>query len=46
MSLMSYSITCSTGIGTFLFILVGILCGFSMVPGVHISLSPQEGEFS
>ena len=46
---MPYSITCSTKIltlviATFLFILVGILCEFAMVPGVSILLSPQEEE--
>ena len=43
---MLYSITFSTkiialAIAPFLFILVGILCEFAMVPGVYISLSPQ-----
>ena len=44
---MPYSITCSTKILTlaiaqFLFILVGVLCVFSVVPGVYILLSHQE----
>ena len=44
---MPYSITCFTIILTlaivpFLFILVGVLCEFAMVPGVYILLFPQE----
>ena len=44
---MPYSITCSTKILTlaiaqFLFILVGVLCVFSVVPGVYILLSHLE----
>ena len=43
------SITCSTKILTlaiapFLFIFVGIICEFAMVPGVYILLSPAEEE--
>ena len=46
---MLYSITCSTKslalpIAPFLFILVGVLCEFAMVPGMYILLSPQEEE--
>ena len=46
---MPYCITCSTKILTwaialFLFILVGVVCEFAMVPGVYILLSPQEKE--
>ena len=46
---MPYSITCSTEIFTlatapFLFIFVGVICEFAMVPGVYILLSPQEEE--
>ena len=44
---MRYSITCSTKTLTLakaplLFLLVGILCEFAIVLGVHILLSPQE----
>ena len=44
---MPSSITCSTktlnfAIAPFLFILVGVLCEFAMVPGLYILLSPQE----
>ena len=44
---MFFSITCSIEIltsakGPFLFILVGVLCEFAMVPGVYILVSPQE----
>ena len=44
---MSFSITCSTkvltlAIALFMFILVGILYEFAVVPGVYILLSPQE----
>ena len=47
---MPFSITCSTKIHTlhtlaivpFLFILVGVLCEFAMVPGVYILLSLQK----
>ena len=44
---MSYCIICFTKILTlaiapFLFILVGIVCEFAIVPGVYILLSPQE----
>ena len=46
---MPYIIICSIKIltlatATFLFILVGILCKFAMVPGVYILLSPHEEE--
>ena len=46
---MPYSITCSTESFTlatapFLFIFVGVICEFAMVPGVYILLSPQEEE--
>ena len=46
---MSYCITCSTKIFTltitpFLFLFVGLICEFAMVPGVYILLSPQEEE--
>ena len=46
---MSYSVTCSTKILTFaiapfLFIFVGMICEFAMVPEVYILLSPQEEE--
>ena len=46
---MPYSITCSNKILTlaiapFLFIFVGVICEFAMVPGVYILLSPQEEE--
>ena len=46
---MPYSITCfnkilTLAIAPFLFILVGILCEFAMVPGAYILLSPQEEE--
>ena len=44
-----YIITCSTNaftlpIATFLFILVGVLCEFAMVPNVYILLFAQEEE--
>ena len=44
---MPYSITCSTKILTlaisqFLFILVGVLFEFAMVPGVYILFFPQR----
>ena len=44
---MSYRIICFTKILTlaiapFLFILVGVVCEFAIVPGVYILLSPQE----
>ena len=47
---MLYSLTFITdkiltlNISTFLFILVGVLCKFTMVLGVYILLSPQEEE--
>ena len=46
---MPYSITCSNkmftlAIVSFLFILVGVLCEFAMLPNVYILLSPQEKE--
>ena len=46
---MRYSITYCTkilslAIASFLFILVGVLCEFAMVPGVYILLSSQEEE--
>ena len=46
---MPYCITCSTKILTlaiapFLFISVGVICEFAMVPHVYILLSPQEEE--
>ena len=46
---MPSSITCSTKtltleIAPFLFILVGVLCEFTMVPGVYILLSPPKKE--
>ena len=46
---MPSSIICSTKILTlaitpFLFLLVGVLCEFAMVPGVYILSSPQEEE--
>ena len=46
---MCYSFTSSTKIltltiVTFLFISVGILCTFAMVPDVYILLSPEEEE--
>ena len=46
---MSYSITCSTKILTlaiapFLFISIGVLCEFAMVPGVYVLLFPHEEE--
>ena len=49
MSLNAFYITCSTkilvlAIAPFLFILVGVLCEFAMVPGVYILLSPHENE--
>ena len=31
-------------IASFLFILVGVVCEFAIVPGVYILLSPQEEE--
>ena len=45
---MSYSITYPTKILTlaitgFLFISVGVLCKFAIVPGVYILPSPQKG---
>ena len=48
-SSMPYNITCfnkilTLAIAPFLFILVGILCEFAMVPGVYILLSSQEEE--
>ena len=42
---MPYSVTCSTDNRNFFVILVGIFCGFAMVPVVYILLSPQEREF-
>ena len=46
---MPYCITLSTKILTlaiapFLFIFVGIICEFAMVPGVYILLFPKEEE--
>ena len=46
---MRYCIICFTTILTlaiapFLFILVGVICEFLIVPGVYILLSPQEEE--
>ena len=46
---MPYRIICFTKILTlatapFLFILVGVICEFAIVPGVYILLSPQEEE--
>ena len=46
---MPYCIICFTKILTlaiapFLFILVGVVCEFAIVPGVYILLSPQEEE--
>ena len=46
---MPYHIICFTKILTlivapFLFILVGVICEFAIMPGVYISLSPQEEE--
>ena len=46
---MPYSITCSTKVLTlarasFLFIFVGVIFQFAMVPGVYILLFPQEEE--
>ena len=46
---MPYSITCSTetltlAITPILFILVGVLCEFAVVPAVYILLSPQEAK--
>ena len=43
------SITCSTetltlAITPILFILVGVLCEFAVVPAVYILLSPQEAK--
>ena len=46
---MPYCIICFTKILTLaiapsLFILVGVVCEFAIVPGVYILLSPQEEE--
>ena len=46
---MPHGITCSPKVLTltvapFLFILVGVLCEFSMAPGVYILLFPREEE--
>ena len=46
---MSYRITCfpiilTLAIAPFLFILVGVICEFALVPGVYILLPPQEKE--
>ena len=46
---MLHRIICFTKILTleiapFLFILVGVVCEFAIVPGVYILLSPQEEE--
>ena len=46
---MPYRIICFTKILTvaiapFLFILVGVICKFAIVPGVYILFSPQEEE--
>ena len=35
---------CTLAIAPFLFILVDVICEFAIVPGVYISLSPQEEE--
>ena len=46
---MPYRIICSPiiftlAIAPFLFILVGVICEFAIVPDVYILLSPQEEE--
>ena len=46
---MAYRIICFTKIlalviALFLFILVGVICEFAIVPDVYILLSPQEEE--
>ena len=46
---MPYCIICfakilTLAIAPFLFILVGVVCEFAIVPGVYILLSPQEEE--